>query len=154
FYTPSTGIWQTVWLEPVPKTYIDSLLVEPDIDGHKVRIIVQVRGASANHKVAVSHPIYVGTGRATGGLIARVGAPGKVIDLDVPVPRPWSPENPFLYDSFVVLSDGNQTIDEAKSYFAMRKIEVGKDEKGITRILLNGKPYFQVGPLDQGFWPD
>src|SRR4029077_872701 len=66
----------------------------------------------------------------------------------------WSPESPYLYGLRIAVKQAGTQVDEVESYCAMRKISIGKDDRGVTRILLNGKPYFQVGPLDQGFWPD
>jgi hypothetical protein len=147
WYTPVTGIWQTVWLEPVPEASIASLKIVSDVDTGKVRVTVTGRGTADKHSVVVGYP----NGR---GEVTATGKVGEVIELPVPKPRLWSPENPHLYDLLVLLREGDQTVDSASSYFAMRKISVGKDDKGITRLLLNGKPYFMVGPLDQGFWPD
>ena len=79
---------------------------------------------------------------------------GGQITMPIKNARLWSPEDPFLYDLSVSLKLGSRTVDEVESYFGMRKISLGKDEKGFTRLMLNNKPYFQFGPLDQGFWPD
>src|SRR5262249_44676913 len=80
--------------------------------------------------------------------------PGKAIELGIPKAKLWSPESPFLYDLEISLWERNSSVDGVKTYFAMRKVSIGKDDKGLTRILLNNKFVFQVGPLDQGFWPD
>ena len=76
------------------------------------------------------------------------------MELSIAKPKLWSPDAPFLYDLRVELRQGGQTVDAVESYFGMRKIAIAKDDKGVTRILLNGKPVFLIGPLDQGFWPD
>ncbi len=148
FYTPSSGIWQTVWLEPVGEASISRLRLIPDIDAKQLRLVVQGRGTSQEETVeAVA---------ATGG--KEVGrASGKVGDeLKVPVSplELWSPSHPFLYDLKVELHRGTQVVDSVASYFGMREIEIGKDAQGIRRPMLNGHFLFQVGPLDQGFWPD
>lgn len=149
FYTASTGIWQTVWLEPVTKVHIQSLKITPDVDENTVRITVQVTGAAPGHRILI---------QASDRNFASVtGKPGEELRVSIAKPRLWSPESPHLYEFEVLLisnSADSASEDQVKSYFAMRKIEVGKDNQGITRILLNGKPYFQIGPLDQGFWPD
>ncbi|HXG10534.1 MAG TPA: glycoside hydrolase family 2 TIM barrel-domain containing protein [Gemmataceae bacterium] len=148
YYTPTTGIWQTVWLEPVPAAHIASIKIVPDVEAGKVLITVHGRGTKPGHRIRL-----------------RVGEGGKDLSggetdiektLGVPIPQAklWSPESPFLYDLQIQLLEGEKPVDTVQSYFGMRRISIGKDDRGITRILLNGKPYFQVGPLDQGFWPD
>jgi hypothetical protein len=146
YYTPTTGIWQTVWLEPVPEASIESLKIVPDIDRSSVHVTVEVRGSNKN----LIQIFVEGDNRST----ARATSPGKPVEVVISKPKLWSPESPFLYNLRVILGDGNPPIDSVRSYFGMRKVEVGKDDKGVTRLLLNGKPTFQVGPLDQGFWPD
>jgi hypothetical protein len=149
FYTASTGIWQTVWLEPVSKAHIQSLKVTPDVDKGEVRIAVQASGVSPGHRILVQAP-----DRAFAPV---TGKPGEELHVRVPTPRLWSPESPHLYDLEVLLTGDaadSAAEDRVQSYFALRKIEVGKNKQGITRIFLNGKPYFQIGLLDQGFWPD
>jgi hypothetical protein len=148
-YTPTTGIWQTVWLEPVPQTYIERLRIVPSVDKSEVRIRVYVNGKVDNVSVWASvldqdteFPTKV-KGRLEEDLV-----------LKVPDAKLWSPESPFLYRLKVGITGKPRAQDEVESYFGMRKISVGPDDKGITRLLLNDKPYFMVGPLDQGFWPD
>jgi hypothetical protein len=148
YYTPTTGIWRTVWLEPVGKAAIDALKIVPDVDGGKVRVRVQGRGTTAGHTVKVA----VLDGGQT--VVSAEGAVDRDLELSITKPKLWWPDNPFLYDLRVELRQGGQTADVVQSYFGMRKIAVGKDDKGITRMLLNGKFVFQLGPLDQGFWPD
>jgi beta-galactosidase/beta-glucuronidase len=148
FYTASTGIWQTVWLEPVGSAYIRSIRIDPDVDHSRVRLTVNV------HRPVVGQKIVAQARAGREPLPAVTGPVDRVFDLAVPRPRLWSPESPFLYDLRVELRQGDQVLDRIHSYFGLRKVEVGKDDHGVTRILLNGKPYFQVGPLDQGFWPD
>jgi hypothetical protein len=152
YYTPTTGIWQTVWLETVPQTSIESLHVVPDFDAKRVLVHVTLRGEKNKHLVHADV-------RDGDKFIAGYNAlPGKPLILSLPEPKPWSPEKPFLYDLKVYLTSADKTkgeiLDSVTSYFGMRKIDLGRDEHGIMRILLNNKPYFMVGPLDQGFWPD
>jgi hypothetical protein len=147
YYTPTTGIWQTVWLEPVPKSGIESLKIVPDVDGSAVRVTVTAPGAGPGSKVQVTVP-------GGGSDATEVGTVGKPIMVGIKEPNLWTPDNPHLYDLRVTLTDGPVT-DKVESYFGLRKVEVGKPEgKGPPRILLNGKVLFQVGLLDQGFWPD
>jgi hypothetical protein len=148
YYTPTTGIWQTVWLEPVAQQSIDRLKIVPDTDRGQVHVTATVRGDGQGAEIRL-------TARDGEQIVATAKGPaGNVIDLTVPSPKHWSPDSPFLYDLGVELRQGDKLVDAVQSYFGMRKIAIGKDELGINRILLNGKFVFQVGPLDQGFWPD
>lgn len=143
FYTPTSGIWQTVWLEPVAPTYIDHLDITPDVASSSVTVQAVVAGPLPQHVEVIAY--------AGGRLVARAdGDARKPLRLRVPHAHLWSPDDPFLYDLKVRLSDG----DEVGSYFGMRSISVGKTADGHERMLLNGRFVMQVGPLDQGFWPD
>lgn len=148
FYTPSSGIWQTVWLEPVPKICLDDLRLVPDVDKNLLRVRAAVASQSDTLKVEI---IALSSNRE----IARVtGAANREINLPLPSPHLWTPDDPFLYDLKVTLTDGSRVRDSATSYFGMRKIALKKDEEGKTRIALNDQFTFQMGALDQGFWPD
>jgi hypothetical protein len=144
WYTPTTGIWQTVWLEPVNKRHITSLKIVTDIDKALVRIVAaaSIAGERTYFK-AVS-----------GQLVPRHSPNPHEMILDVPTPELWSPSSPHLYELKVMMYEGDEVVDTVSSYFGMRKISLSKDEKGIMRIMLNNKPQFMYGPLDQGFWPD
>lgn len=148
WYTPVTGIWQTVWLEPVAAQYIASLKTTPDIDNNSVKVEVAANTASAD-KVEVK----VFDGR---NLVAKGAAlNGVPVELAMPAnARLWSPDSPFLYNMEVTLYKDGKATDRVKSYTAMRKYSVRKGRNGITRLQLNNKDYFQFGPLDQGWWPD
>ncbi len=148
FYTAATGIWQTVWLEPVAKTSIESLQIVPEPAKSRVQVSVKLRGSS-NGLIARWEVRDGATVVAT-----AEGSTTKAISINLPSAKLWSPEAPHLYDLKVELLDGKNSIDTVSSYFGMRSISLGKDEAGITRLFLNGKPYFQVGLLDQGYWPD
>ncbi len=146
WYTPTTGIWQTVWLEPVNQTYIKSIQLVPNIDRSSVVVTVEVGGDAKGKSLRVqSGEAYVMSNDLARGLA-----------LEIKQPRLWSPEDPHLYDLKVALRDDPKgpNLDEVRSYFGMRKISLGKDDKGINRLMLNDKFVFQYGPLDQGFWPD
>ena len=148
WYTSVTGIWQTVWIEPVAATSIAGLTIVPDIDAGVVRVSALPGGAGYDvtvTAVALDGPREVG--RAT-------GRPGDALAIRVPNARLWSPDAPFLYDLRVTLSRGATTLDEATSYFGMRKTSLCNDGAGTPRMCLNNAPLFQVGPLDQGWWPD
>ncbi len=150
YYTPTTGIWQTVWLEPVPAAHIAGLKIVPDVANSQVKVQAQLQGATANHELQIS--VLDKTGHQFGMLTKS--QLGEVKSVKLRDPKLWSPESPFLYDLVVQLHEGGKVVDEVRSYFGMRKISLGKDSQGTTRLFLNNKPYFQVGPLDQGFWPD
>lgn len=149
WYTPTTGIWQTVWLEPVSPLYMSSLKITPDIDKGEVRISAQATGPVGDASLSAT---------ALDGETEIATASGKLSDeiaLKIPEPKLWSPDSPHLYNLKVRVSGKPKgAVDEVTSYFGMRKSSLGKDDKGITRLLLNNKPLFQFGPLDQGFWPD
>jgi Glycosyl hydrolases family 2, sugar binding domain/Glycosyl hydrolases family 2, TIM barrel domain len=183
FYTPTTGIWQTVWIEPVPKTYIRSVSITPDFDQAQIVIKADVVNPQPGWKLG----IFVNSKAKVDGFSGRawqteidkpfaytIKKEGASFDMNY-----WSPDRPHLIDVYVALVADPQAdllgfgqewlpsdprvfekkpavelADLVKSYTALRKISLGKDEKGINRILLNNRPMFQVGPLDQGFWPD
>jgi hypothetical protein len=148
WYTPVTGIWQSVWLEPVPAASIDGLRMTPDVDAGVLRLSVRGRGTRAGQRIEAR-------AMTDGRVIGRAsGAVGSELRLPVPSARLWSPDSPYLYDLQVSLLDGEQEVDRVDSYFGMRKIGLMRDANGNQRIALNGRPVFQLGPLDQGWWPD
>jgi hypothetical protein len=155
-YTPTTGIWQTVWLEPVPEAFIEGLTITPDVDRKLVRVQTHLHGAGDRHRIRISAlwdrtDAGAAYGHESNMETNAIFDPQNVKLREIKL---WSPDSPFLYDLRVQLLDGNRVVDEVWSYFGMRKIAVGRDHKGITRLLLNGAPCFMLGPLDQGFWPD
>jgi glycosyl hydrolase family 2 len=144
-YTAVTGIWQTVWIEVVPENYIQSLKIVPDINRNLVKVTVQTSSPAQVEVKALDQ----------GRMVARQqGNSGRIIELSIPSPKLWSPDNPNLYDLKVSLLRNGDSIDEVTSYFGMRKIEVAPDKEGILRLKLNHEVVFQYGPLDQGWWPD
>ncbi len=146
-YTATSGIWRTVWLEPLAPSHIASYTAIPDLDQEQVKVKIKAAGASANALVNV-------TALADGQVAASAsGKPGEELILKLKSPKLWSPDKPFLYDLQVSLTDDKST-DAFTGYFGMRKISLLKDEAGVNRLALNNKPLFQYGPLDQGFWPD
>ena len=146
-YTPTTGIWQTVWIEPVAATAIQSVHMVPDVDAKTIRITPTVSGAGAQTMVSVK--ILDGT-----KAVKTVSIKPNV-ETAVPVANPklWSPSNPFLYNVSLNVMNGKTTTDTVSSYFGMRKISVGMSG-GVPKLLLNNNFVFQMGPLDQGFWPE
>ncbi|MBN1341657.1 MAG: hypothetical protein JXQ73_03205 [Phycisphaerae bacterium] len=148
WYTAVTGIWRTVWLEPVPVASIDRLEMVPDVDAGILRLTVKGRGTApdAGIKAVAKDGANV--------VATAVGKVGQPIELKIAGAKLWSPDSPFLYDLAVELQRDGKAIDQVTSYFGMRKIAVAKDEHGFNRLMLNNKPLFQCGPLDQGWWPD
>jgi len=141
WYTAVSGIWQTVWLEPVPKRSISALAMTPDLDSGSLRLTVQ----------SAAHGKFTAVARLGDRIAGRVsGKLNELAVLKIADVQPWSPDTPTLYDLDVSLAGG----DRVTSYFGMRKIEVRKDSAGFNRLFLNGRPLFQIGPLDQGWWPD
>ena len=131
WYTPQSGIWQTVWMEAVPEDYVKSLRITPDFDKGTVEIAAETVGEA---------PAF-----------AQFGGFSYELPAEIPVPdfEAWSPDNPKLYGFTVSCGE-----DLVQSYFAMRKFSVEEDEKGVKRLFLNNKPLFHNGLLDQGYWPD
>jgi hypothetical protein len=148
FYSASSGIWQTVWLEPVPVCGITDLKMVPDLAASSLRL--QVVDSDESNDLTVE-----ATALAGDAVVGQVSGPANT-ELVLPVSRPrlWSPDDPFLYDLRIVLKDHNRVLDSVRSYFGMRSIGLRKDENGWMRIALNGKFVFELGALDQGFWPD
>lgn len=142
-YIPTTGIWQTVWLEPVAKGGIEKLIITPDVDAKQVKMTV-VADVDADVELSVA------------GLDAVTGKTNQELTIDIPESqlKLWTPDTPYLYQFAVSVAQNGKTFDTVNSYFGMRKVSVGKDKDGITKLLLNNEFTFQVGPLDQGFWPD
>ena len=131
WYTPQSGIWQTVWMEAVPESYVKNLLITPDFDNAFVEIAAETVGNELAY--------------------AQFEGQNYLLPARIPVPdfEPWCPENPRLYGFTVTCGE-----DLVHSYFAMRKFSVEKDGKGVPRLFLNNRPYFHNGLLDQGYWPD
>jgi hypothetical protein len=146
FYTAASGIWQTVWLEPTPAARITRLDMTPDVAGKALRLTVLGAGLSGQTVEAVAFDGTVQVGSATGSV-------GSEIRIPVPAPKLWSPESPFLYDLRVSLKSGTTTVDQVTSYFGMRSVGL-KLIGGVLRPVLNGQFVFQMGTLDQGYWPD
>ena len=146
-YTPVSGIWQTVWLEPVAPTSIQNLNIVTDIDKNQVKITVNARGTAPATRVGIA----IRDGKKF--IQTATGKPGEEIVLPVKNAKLWSPDSPFLYDLDVAVRNDGKESDRISSYFGMRKIALGKIN-GITRMMLNNKFVFHIGPLDQGYWPD
>ena len=135
WYTPQSGIWQTVWMEAVPRRYIEGLRIVPLFDQSAVEVTVRCAQPLQCEATVDGRTVPFTSGEA-----ARIPMPDF---------RAWSPEDPYLYDLSVTLGE-----DRVESYFGMRKVEVRADRGGVKRLFLNGEPYFHSGLLDQGYWPD
>lgn len=145
-YTFTSGIWQTVWLEPVSRVYVKNLVITPDVARSIIKVQPQLSGGKARVEVVVLN---------NGKVIGKASGKGdSELKIFVPNARLWSPDDPFLYDLKVRIKGGFGTVkDEVNSYFGMRSIALGR-LNGQLRPFLNGKFVFQCGPLDQGYWPD
>ena len=173
-YTASSGIWQTVWIEPVPISSIDELILTPDLKTGTLRITVEAR-LSPKSPLTVTATALEGATHAaiTTGVIGDEFASPEVqenlvhfykatmawtssdLTLIIPQPKAWSPDSPFLYNLDVQLKDADgQVVDEVTSYFGLRDVALAKDSRGRNRIFLNGRPLVMAGVLDQGYWPD
>jgi len=149
WYTSVTGIWQTVWLEPVSEKFITQVKTIPNIDKNILNIEVATNDFSASERIEVKvldGSRIVATAKSINHLPLEVVMPDDV--------KLWSPDSPFLYNLEITLWNGTKQIDKVKSYAAMRKYSIKRDENGIVRLQLNNKNLFQFGPLDQGWWPD
>jgi beta-galactosidase/beta-glucuronidase len=153
YYTPSTGIWQTVWLEPVPQNFLKDVRFVPDAAGRKVTLTATLGFRSQG---AVAAEVSLPQGRKVSGVAAL-----DELTLEIPqeAVQLWTPDSPFLYSVEIRLEKwpggaGHQVLDRVTSYFALRSVGIAQGTDKNTRIVLNGKPIFLIGPLDQGFWPD
>ncbi|MCZ2475063.1 beta-galactosidase [Aquirufa ecclesiirivi] len=148
WYTPVTGIWQTVWIEPVESTFISQLKTVPNIDGGNISVQSRTEGSMPSDIIEVKvleNGSVISSGKA---------AAGQDVLVAIPNAKLWSPESPFLYDVEISILRNGLVKDKLKSYVGMRKISTKIDANGIHRLQLNNKNVFQLGPLDQGWWPD
>ena len=148
WYTPQSGIWQTVWIEPVAKSHISGIKAIPNLDQKNIAVTVAAENCTTGDLVEVK---ILDKGKL---VASATGLPGSPLRLCIGEPKLWSPDSPFLYDMEVSLRQGGKTVDKVDSYTAMRKIGTKRDKGGILRMTLNDKPLFHFGPLDQGWWPD
>ena len=147
-YSPVSGIWQTVWIEAVPQSYISRVVTTPLLDASSVEVKVEAKSARRGDEVrlqVLADGEVVGQANGTANI-------GQTIELATV--RKWSPDDPFLYDLHVSLVRDGKVVDEVTSYFGMRSIALGRDINQQVRMMLNGEPVFQIGVLEQGYWPD
>lgn len=138
WYTAQSGIWQTVWLESVPAAHVTGLRLEPDLSGFTITVAASVDAAVDIRVLADGSAVTTASGTT-----------GEPVRIDVPEPHAWSPEDPHLYDLEVSCGE-----DSVRSYVGLRTVGIGPDDAGVPRLLLNGRPYFHAGVLDQGYWSD
>jgi beta-galactosidase/beta-glucuronidase len=148
WYTPVTGIWQTVWIEPVAVKHIENICIVPDID--KGQVAIDVKSNAATFADIVEVKVFDGKTE----IASAKASSSEKLEISVPEAKLWSPESPALYTLKVSLISNGLVADQVDSYFAMRKVSTKRDKNGIVRLELNNKPCFQFGPLDQGWWPD
>jgi hypothetical protein len=146
FYTASTGIWQSVWMEPVAAAHVTRLDQRPDVEGNQLIVTPQVAGPAGT-------TVDLTASDDTGVVGQASGAPGTPISVPVPNAKLWSPDHPFLYDLSVDVRLNGVVVDHVQSYFGMRSIAL-RSVGGVVRPVLNGQFVFQSGVLDQGYWPD
>ena len=147
-YTATSGIWQTVWLEPINDVAIESIKIIPNIDNATISLQTKVVGATQGTRIKIQ---AFDQGKE---IASSIAADDELVSLQLNQPKLWSPTNPFLYDLKLSLVKDGKVVDEVSSYFGMRKISMGRDQEGYMRILLNNAIIYQLGPLDQGYWPD
>jgi beta-galactosidase/beta-glucuronidase len=147
WYTPVTGIWQTVWIEVVPETYIVSTKQTPDLDNKSITVNTSAENILPGDIVNVS--VWKGNQK-----VGEKNGTDTTVTLTLENPEEWSPYHPFLYNLEVSITRKNKTVDAVKSYFAMRKISIAPDAAGVQKMMLNNHFLFEYGPLDQGWWPD
>ena len=148
YYTPVTGIWQTVWMEPVSEKSFTGIKYTANIDENIIKLKPEISGVT--HGDIIEVLVLDGSEEVAKSKFAA----GEDSEIFLNNPKLWSPESPFLYRTIIRLISRNKIIDEVDSYFAMRKISTKRDENGIVRMQLNNEDYFHFGPLDQGWWPD
>ncbi len=147
WYTPTTGIWQTVWIEPVNESYLSSFRIVTDADKGTITFKPQVVNAEEG---TLEYTISQNGKKVAGAS----GSSKDETSVTISDPVLWTPDNPFLYDISIDLKINGKTVDNIKSYTGIRNISLGKTDDGFTRIFLNNKFVYERGPLDQGFWPD
>ncbi len=148
WYTSVTGIWQTVWLEPVSENYIANVKNVSDIDAGFIKVDVATQNTTRADVVEVK--VFDGKNLVN----SSKAAAGEPLEIAIPNAKLWAVDSPFLYDMEVKLYSKGQVTDVVKSYCAMRKISMKRDAGGVMRMQLNNKDCFNFGPLDQGWWPD
>ena len=172
WYPAVSGIWQTVWMEPVSEQHIANLKMVPDIDTNLLHVDIESKNTNVADRIEFNvfnkGKLIASQSMATGemryesvtlpfnssNIVSARAVCRQSLDISIPSPELWSPDSPFLYDVEVNLYHKNKKVDQLKSYFGMRKIAVARDAQGFLRLQLNNKFLFQHGPLDQGWWPD
>jgi len=149
YYTASSGIWQTVWMEQVPAIYIESLRMTPDVDRAELSLSIKLNGEPKDY-------VLEAIARSDQKVVARSTRPAESAQTSLRIDRPrlWSPDDPYLYDLEIHVMKDGRVVDSVTSYFGMRKIELRQDAAGRARIHLNNNYTFNLATVDQGFWPE
>ena len=156
WYTPVTGIWQTVWLEAVPQTHIDSYYVVSDITKGEIEVEVNTSALKLGDEIQVKvleGAVGYDPAKPSTKILAEAQSAGKV-KVMIPDAHLWSTTDPYLYGLKVSIVRDGKVVDSVDGYTALRKISKVNTPDGYNRMALNDKPLFQFGPLDQGWWPD
>ena len=146
WYTPVTGIWQTVWLEPVANSHIENLKITPDVENNRLLISASTGGNGVVKVSVLDGNKVVATGSGLSNSEMEVQMPADV--------KLWTPDSPYIYNLAITFNQNGKEVDKVSSYTAMRSIGTARDKEGVLRFTLNGKQIFHFGPLDQGWWPD
>lgn len=157
WYTPVTGIWQSVWLEPVSATYIRDYNCVADIEKGSVSILPEVFGKADEVRISVfegGEGWDVENGKRGAKVASAKGMPGEAVSVTIPDAKLWSSDHPYLYAIEIEAVSEAKVVDGVKGYTALRSCSEMTDSTGFKRLALNGKVIFQYGPLDQGWWPD
>ena len=159
WYTAVSGIWQSVWIEPKPQVYIDDYNTVANLSAKTIEVLADLEGVQQGDEVRVevfSPTLNYDYSKSSGTLLSSVVVePGMPATLSVEKDcRTWSPDTPYIYPIEMTVYRGGKKVDMVRGYSALREVSVVKDEAGYNRLGLNGKPLFQIGPLDQGWWPD
>ncbi len=149
WYTSVSGIWQTVWVEPVNRQHISDIRTTPDLDNNRFIIAAKTIGTNPSTDRVEVKLYYNNRTVATGNAPA-----GMPIIINVKKPELWTPDTPNLYHITATLTSKGIQTDKTESYTAMRKISTAQNQEGIWRLQLNNADLFHFGPLDQGYWPD
>lgn len=162
FYTSCSGIWQTVWLEAVPTSHVGSLKIKTWPRAGQVEITTAIEGLDVRSEPSINSTVCRAEILDNGKVVASSEESGRIgfdaiqttNTMKVADHLDWSPEHPKLYDLRISVLSKGKIVDQVTSYFGFREMSLIKDAKGQPHVALNGKPYFLIGPLDQGFWPD
>jgi len=154
YYTPISGIWQTVWLEQLDYYYVSSIQTKPNIDKGSIELTINLNHPLNTSKQIEISALYNKTLITKATININKGRSSAIATLSLPNPKLWTPDHPELYDLVIKLYDNKKVYDKIESYFGLRKVDIRQDERGMDRIFLNNKYTYNLGVLDQGYWPE